>query len=70
MPLRCVIWYRPTPSCSPVLKSSTVFSPVAAAASTKASASGCIECESETLSGPPAPWNSEAPRSLSSARLK
>ena len=44
--------------------------PACTAASSSASISGHMERLSETVSGPPTPWNSLAPRSLSSERLK
>jgi hypothetical protein len=52
------------------LKSSFGSRPAAAAASTHASAIGLFERLSLTVSGPPLPWYSFSPRSLSSLRLK
>ena len=69
-PFRCVTWYQPTPSCSAPLKSSFAARPVAAAESRNAWASGLRERPSDTESGPPAPWYSSSPRSLSSESLK
>ena len=70
MPLRWVTWYRPTPSCAAALKSSFASSPTCSAASTQASAIGLFERLSLTVSGPPTPWYSFSPRSLSSLFLK
>ena len=44
--------------------------PAWTAASSIVSISGCIERLSEIDSGPPTPWYSLSPRSLSSERLK
>ena len=44
--------------------------PAWTAASSCASISGQSERLSDTASGPPTPWNSLSPRSLSSERLK
>jgi len=52
------------------LKSSLAASPALWAASTKAVIITFRERPSETDSGPPTPWYSEAPRSLSSALMK
>ena len=60
----------PTPSCVAPLKSSLRASPACTPASTKAEHMTLRDRLSDTGSGPPAPWNSSAPRSLSSARLK
>ena len=69
-PSRWVTWYQPKPSCSPSLKSSLAGRPIASAASRNAWHMTLRARASLTGSGPPAPWNSLAPRSLSSARLK
>ncbi len=70
MPFRCVSWKRETPSGRSTFRSSMCAYPAATAASSCASIKGHSERLSETASGPPTPWNSFAPRSLSSERLK
>ena len=69
-PSRCVSWKRPTPSWRAPLKSGLRSWPACTAASIIVSTSGCIERLSETLSGPPTPWNASSPRSLSSRALE
>ena len=66
-------WSAGTSRCRPgaaPLKSSLAGRPRAAAASRKACDRPVRASESDTRSGPPAPWCSEAPRLLSSARRK
>ena len=70
MPPRWVTWYIPAPSCVGPLKSSLRGRPAWTAASTQARHIGLFERLSHTLSGPPAPCHSDAPRWLSSARRK
>ena len=69
-PLRCVSWKRPTPSWLAPLKSGLGSRPASTLASIIVSISGLMERLSDTLIGPPAPWNASSPRSLSSERLK
>ena len=70
MPLRCVSWKRETPSGSSTFRSSMCAYPASTAASSSASMNGDMERLSDTERGPPTPWNSSGPRSLSSDRLK
>lgn len=69
-PSLVVVWLKPAPeSCSP-LKSWVSEMPTLFAAWTKASELAWRFTIFSTCSGPPAPWNSEAPSSWSSERLK
>ena len=70
MPLRWVTWYQPNPSWLAALKSGFSGYPAASAASSHTPDRKLCARPSETDSGPPTPWYSSAPRSLSSARLK
>ena len=62
LPSRVVSWYQPMPSCWRALKSSLAGRPCAAAASRNACDRPVRASESDTRSGPPTPWCSEAPR--------
>src|SRR5271166_1108384 len=69
-PFRWVSWYQPTPSWRGPLKSWLAAAPCSWAAAMNAPQAGDLYRGSVTASGPPVPWNAEAPRELSSARRK